>query len=343
MKTTQEEIARKTNVSQCTVSRVLRGKHNSSVRNETVEKILSTAQEMGYQQRFVPLHAVEHSTKNIGYFIPTLNIRDFTGNSYYARFVSGLTHYSAKNSYRITMYNRYSHLMQAILNNEVDGLVIEARITDSEAEQMKSRIPSVLLNWRTEKMILDSVMPDNVGGIKKVVSYLFSRGHRNIALFGMKPLYLHSEERIRGFVEGMKNCSLEIPPESIQLVSIETWKEEEMVESAFKPLKFWMALKNRPTAVIALGDGSALPLLKTANRLNLKVPDELSVTGFDNTVSCIYSIPSLTSVEQPMEEMAEKALSLLAERINNPDKSVENIVFDVDLIERKSVRDIKGG
>lgn len=337
MKTTQKEIAKKVGVSQSTVSYVLSGSATNNISRETKEKILFLAGEMHYQKRFVPARNNRRSTNNIGYFIPPLKIEHFADDPYYTRFLSGLTHHAENDNFHIVMYNKYSHLLQAILDNVIDGVIVEARIGDKEAEYLKSRIPSVLLNWKTVKVLLDSVMPDNVGGIKKTVFHLFSLGHRNIAFFGSEPLYLHSKERVTGYIEGIRECGLEMHPEYMRLPEIKRGgTAEEIEELSAQALQFWRSLKNRPTAVVVIGDTYALPFLKTANRLNFKLPEELSITGFDNRTSCIYSSPSLTSIEQPMEEMAKKSLVLLSERMNNPDKPIENVILDVELIKRES-------
>ena len=89
--------------------------------------------------------------------------------------------------------------------------------------------------------------------------------------------------------------------------------------------------------MISMSDNSALSLMRMAHKLGIRLPEELSIIGFDNRVSCRYSVPSLSSIEQPMEEMAKKSMTLLFERISNPDKSIESVVFDVELIERESV------
>jgi LacI family transcriptional regulator len=80
-----------------------------------------------------------------------------------------------------------------------------------------------------------------------------------------------------------------------------------------------------------------LSFIRVAHKSGIRIPEEFSITGFDNRVSCLYSSPSLTSIEQPMEEMAEKAMTLLHERIKKPYKPIENVVINVELIERESI------
>ncbi|MBN1445283.1 MAG: LacI family DNA-binding transcriptional regulator [Candidatus Omnitrophica bacterium] len=339
MNITQKTIAKKAKVSQATVSLVLNGLSDTAIPKETARKVLAAAGKLGYRRRAIPLNKNGSSTKNIGYLISSnsTSIQDFLANPYYARFVSGLTHYSEKNKYRLIMYNKFSLVMQSVLDNQTEGLIVEADLSPQDARMLGKRIPAVFLNWKNADMTLDSVMPDNTGGVKKAVVRLYALGHRNIAFFGMESTSLHAEQRIRGYLEGLKECGLEEIPDYLQLPKPRKKGMEEMEVCANITLKTLMSLENKPTALIAMNDNCALPLIRMAHKHGMRLPEELSVIGFDNRISCRYSTPSLSSIEQPMEEMAKKAMILLLERIENPDKPIESVVFDVELIERESV------
>jgi LacI family transcriptional regulator len=334
MKTTQKEIAKRTGVSQCTVSHVLRGINNNNVRRETVEKILFVAGDMGYKKRFVP---AEGSTKNIGYLIPQKSIQGFITDPYYARFVSGLTDYSRDHNYSLGIYNDYAHLMQAVLNSKIEGLVVESQLSAEETKTIAKHIPVVLLNWNDPAVDVDSVVPNNAGGIEKAVMRLFALGHRNIAFFSMRPFSINAEERLKGYYDGLKGCGLEAVPEYVHLPEAKRRGMKEIEEYAMQALRFWRGLGDKPTALVTAGDGYALSFIRVAHKSGIRIPEEFSITGFDNRVSCLYSSPSLTSIEQPMEEMAEKAMTLLHERIKKPYKPIENVVINVELIERESI------
>ncbi|MCX7917307.1 MAG: substrate-binding domain-containing protein [bacterium] len=206
---------------------------------------------------------------------------------------------------------------------------------------MKEKIPIVFLNYRSEKVSCDYVMPDNKGGIIKAIGYLYNKGHRKISLFGMKPLGIHQKERLEGYIEGLKIFGLEIKEEYINLPERKIGGTEEINEYARQTLKNWFSMKERPTAVITFGDIYALSLIGESAKIGIKVPDELSIIGFDNIINCLYSNPTLTSIEQPLEEMGKKAVELLIERIKNPDKKIEKIIFDVEIIERESVKEVR--
>jgi LacI family transcriptional regulator len=337
MNITQKAIAKKTKVSQSTVSLVLNGCSDGSISAATVKKVLAAAGSLGYHRRAVPLRGNSSTAKHIGHFIEQKSIEDFTSDPYYARFLSGLTMYSTDKNYNLVIYNNYQKLMGAIHNGQVDGLIIESKISEEEAHLFRKLIPAVLLNWRVKQENLDSVMPDNRGGVKKAILRLFSLGHRNIAFFGMKPFGIHGEERLKGYFEGLKECGLQSFTEYLQLHEAREKTVAEIEESAQRALKILTALKNRPTALIAVSDNSAIEIISQAHKFGISLPDELSIIGFDNRLYCRYITPTLSSIEQPIEEMGKKAILLLFERIASPDKPVENVVFGTNLIERDSI------
>ena len=335
MKTTQKEIARKAGVSQCTVSNVFRGVPNNNVSKSTLQTVLSLAKQMGYQQRFVPVENTKNKTRTIGHYFS--HIDTFFTSPYYARFLTGVTDCAKQNNYNITIFNSYDRLMQTILRNHLDGVILESRGPVEEIRTIAKSIPAVFLNYRNNDIAVDSVMPDNAGGIREAVARLFSLGHRKIAFFSMNPFNLHTEERFKGYCEGMKKCGMEIFPEHTCLPETRKKTVEEIEEAAVKALTSWQKMENKPTALIATGDGYALSFFHAAHRLGIRLPEELSIVGFGNRIPDCYSIPTLSSIEQPMEDMAKKAMALLLERIANPGKPVENIVLGTRLIERESI------
>ncbi len=339
MKVTQKDISKRTGLSQTTVSFVLNNRNDIKIPESTRLKILKTAEELGYRKFFIPKED-GFKTGNIGYIFPSsIKIKD----PYYHRFYEGaISSLEDKNLnlvlYRVKDFEEILYRPEIIRN--VDGLIIEENIPDEIIEKLKEKVPVVLLNTKTDKVSVDYVMPDNEGGIIKAIRYLYEKGHRKISLFGMKPLGIHQKERLEGYYEGLKIFGLKVKKEYISLPERKIGGIEEVNRYARETLKNWFKLKERPTGIITLGDVYALSLIGEADKLGIKVPDDISIIGFDNIINCLYSNPPLTSIEQPLEEMGKKAVELLIERIKNPDKKVEKIIFEVEIIERESVKEV---
>jgi len=337
MKVNQKEIAKKAGVSQTTVSFVLNNNKEVKISEETRLKILRIAEEIGYRKFFPPV-GDGFRTGNIGYIIPlSLRITD----PYYHRFYEGIISVIENNNLNLLLY-RIKNFKEVLYRPEiiknVDGLIIEERIPDEMIEKLKEKIPVVLLNIKTDKVSVDYVMPDNKGGIIKAVKYLYERGYRKIGISGMKPMGIHQKERLEGYYESLKMFGLKIKEEYISFSEREICGIEEANKCAEDTIKRWFSLKEVPDSCVTFNDIYAISLMGACNKLNIKVPDEFGIIGFDNIINCLYTEPGLTSIDQPLEDMGKKAIELLIERIKNPDKRIEKVIFDVELVIRGSVR-----
>jgi LacI family transcriptional regulator len=337
MKINQKEIAKKAGVSQTTVSFVLNNNRDIKISEKTKLKILKIAEELGYRKFFPPVEK-GFKTGNIGYILPSfIKIQD----PYYHRFYEGIMTGLENKNLNLVLYkikNSEEILYRPEIIRNVDGLIIEENIPDEIIEKLKEKIPVVLLNTKTEKVSVDYVMPDNKGGIIKAIGYLYERGYRKIGIFGMKPIGIHQKERLEGYYEGLKIFALKLKEEYISLPERKLGGIEEVNEYAEETIKKWFSLKEIPDSCVTFGDVYAISLIGVCNKLNIKIPEEFGIIGFDNIINCHYTNPKLTSIEQPLEEMGKKAVELLIERIKNPDKKIEKVIFDVELIIRESVR-----
>lgn len=340
-KITQKVIAERVGVSQATVSMVLNGKESSGISPETVKKILKVAKELNYTPKYI-LAEQNRKTGNIAYLVH-MPVSSFLSSSYYHRFFKGIREETEKNNYDffLVRLRKDDFFPNVLRRKKVDGIIVEARVSKEWINEVKKMLPVVLLNYTVERTEVDTVMPDNKGGIKKAIERLYELGHRRIGLFGLKPLYVHTEERLQGYIEGIREYGLPEKEEYIVLPERKEGTEEETEKMAEKALNDWKKLFSPPTAVVTFGDTYAVPLLKMAKKLKIYVPDDLSIVGYDNTEICRYTEPPLTSVNQPMEEMGRKACQLLFERIENPDLPARKLIFDVEIVERGSTGKIK--
>jgi len=338
-KITQKEIAKRVGVSQTTVSAVLNKNENFKISEDIKNKILKIAHETGYWQFF---NKRKTRSGNIAYLIPsyaTLPLLD----PYFNRFYKGIADVIYEKRFNLVLYhlNEKEILFRNDIFENVDGFIIEEKINDEIVKKIKEIKPVVFLNY-TSEISVDSVMPDNKGGIIKAVKYLYEKGHRKIGFYGMRPFSIHQYERFDGYKEGLKISGIGYNEEYVILPERKMGGFDELDYYSNQAIKKWMNLKNKPTGIITLGDVYALSLIKQADKFGLKIPDDLSIIGFDNTIQCELIHPSLTSINQPMEEMGKRAVELLLERIKNPDKKIEKVRFDLEIVERESVINLTG-
>jgi LacI family transcriptional regulator len=330
-KVTQRLIARKAGVSPTTVCLVLSGRANTTIAEETRKHVLTTAADLGYHPAISP-----NRTGNIGYLFGR-GIK--AKNPYYHRFFTGI-HQELENSdfHLLTAYlDPIEHLPTIVRLGKTDGLIVQGRVGADWLKEATKVMPVVVLNYAAEGNLADSVVSDNVGGMEKVFSYLHSLGHRRIAFFGMKPFAGMEQERLDGYLRSLKKHGLPEEPDYIVLPEAVAGSLGEVNECVKKALLFWRGLRTPPSAVMTMGDVYGAPMVKIAQQLGIRVPEDISITGSDNTESAHMVSPSLTTINEPLEEMARCAVRLLLERISGCSRTPCRCVrFDMDLVINQS-------
>jgi len=335
------KIARELGVSHTTVSLVLNGPDTNHVSREKKEKILDYVRKVGYR-----IPAKKKETGNVGFLIgPHFDI----SNPYHHRFFVGIEEASIKSGKNVILETWRDSSSPLFWNNKVDGVIIaESRLTEEEIKQIQKYVPVVLLNWSTESVICDMVVPDNTGGVREAFAYLYKLGHRRIGFFGLVPqkegrFYdRRFKERLEGYYLGLGDYKLSMNKEYLQLPTCRKRDIEEVEEQVSRTLKKWKSLSNPPTAVITYNDIYGVAFIKKAPSLGINIPRDLSVIGFDNTIACHYVSPALSSIDQAMEAMGKLSMELLEERIKEGNTSpFKKLTCGTELVIRESVGEVK--
>lgn len=331
---TQKEIAKRAGVSQTAASMVLSGRKNAAISEGTKRKILSIAQKSGYRLRFV--RKEQTSMNTIAYLLDASSFESDVTQAYYQRFVGSLADTLDGKGYALAVV---THADAAKALHTVAERGYDAVITGRDLP-MKSiaamECPIVFLNRPSpDTELYSSVMPDNNGGIAAAVKRLHEMGHRAIAFFGMTPLNAHSKERLAGYTDAC--ASLGIPPSAEYIVTPprRDGTYEEVSSYAKDAVASWHASAVPPTAVVTMGDVYALPLISHAAAMGIRVPEDVSIVGFDNTIACLTSVPQLASIEQDIETMSTAAAFMAEERIGG--MAPRSTIIPTRLIERGSI------
>jgi len=335
------KIAKELGCSHTTVSLVLNGPDTNHVSKEKREKILDYVRKIGYR---IPVKKKE--TGNIGFLIgPQFDISD----PYHHRFFVGVEEASIEFRKNVIVETWRDSSSPLFWNNKVDGVIIaESRLTEEEIKQIQKYVPVVLLNWSTESVICDMVVPDNTGGVREAFAYLYKLGHRRLGFFGVVPrkeglsFDRRFRERLQGYYLGLEDYNLPVNKEYLQFPTCKTQDIKEVEELVLLTLKKWRNLPKPPTALITYNDIYGLSFIKMAPSAGIKIPQDLSLIGFDNTIACHYVFPTLSSIEQHMEEIGRLSVELLGQRIkagNSP--PFKKIVCGTELVIRESVAEVK--
>jgi LacI family transcriptional regulator len=322
-----QDVARAAGVSVSTVSRVLNGRYDVSA--ETLQRVREVIDELGYSSSLAAKSMRSQRTNVIGVIIFDLNL------SFCLEVVRGIDQTVKASGYDLMIYssNRINHgddpswerKVVAQLNGRiVDGILI---VTPNTVN-LPTNYPLVTVD-PCDGGAFPSVLATNREGAFEAVNYLIKLGHRRIGFIGGRPSLLSARQRRQGYDEAHEQAGLPVCPE----LYVEGDYSRELALVGARRL---LMLPNRPTAIMAANDQSAFAVLEVAGELSIRVPEKLSVIGFDNTPESAFTAPPLTTVDQSIVGLGSRAAELLIQLIEG--KETENRLYQLPtrLIVRES-------
>ncbi|RZJ11844.1 MAG: LacI family DNA-binding transcriptional regulator [Rubrivivax sp.] len=318
------DVAREAGVSIKTVSRVLN--HEPGVHESTRDQVLKVVEALRYRPKQSARSLAGGRSFLIGllYYDPSA--------AFVGRVQQGATLRCRELGYHLvveSLHNDAPDLRQQIdrmvLTLRPDGMILTPPLCDNPevlTALRDSGTPCVLMSPKRDIRGVPSVRMDDVHAAEEITNLLISLGHRRIAFIKGPADQSASAARLQGFVNALNAHDIEPAPELIQ-------PGEFTFESGRDAAYQLLSRSQRPTAVFASNDDMALGVLAAAHRLGLNVPTELSVTGFDDSPTAALVWPPLTTVRQPVVEMARAAVEMLVSG-HKPDPAVA-AVEDGDL------------
>ena len=319
---TMTEIARLTGVSQPTVSRVLNG--SQTVTPEIRERVLACAREHDYQPNVLAKGLQGSKTQLLGVLVTDIS------NGFFADLAKEIETAARRRGYSIILFNsdydpeNEREYLDVVRRYRVDGvLAVPIRETSAEWHDYvkKLDIPVVAVTRRAEG--LDSVYVDHAQAGAMVAEYLLRRGYQRFLFIGKD-----YDRKYTGFRRTLSGAGLE------NRVSNLVYQDDERLRQA---LRGWFRSDWSRAAVFAGNDVYALRVMDALRALGLSVPGNVGVIGFDNTSMGRYLSPRLTSVSQPVAQMAQEAVSRLLDRISSPrQREVMDCALSGSLVIRES-------
>lgn len=332
---TIKDLSLKCGVSVSTVSKALNGYQDIS--EETRAKVLHYASEMGYFPDANARALKMKKTCNIGVLYMDSSNQSLR-NEYFAHILASFKEKVAKRGYDITFIehnigNRKMSYLEHCKHRNFDGICIVCVAEFNEPEILEltnSDIPIVAIDHIFNGAI--SILSDNINGMKELVQYIIDQGHKDIAyIHGTRSSVTHN--RLVGFHNIMRENGLTVNADYI------LEGEYRSVEVTEKLTEKLLSLPKRPTCIIAPDDCSALGVLNVAGRKGLKVPEDLSVTGFDGIPFTKVLEPKLTTVRQDVDKIGAEAAKQLINLIESPmTTSLESICLRTQLIKGGTVK-----
>jgi LacI family transcriptional regulator len=241
--------------------------------------------------------------------------------------------------------NRFERYLEMLLEHHVEALIVVANwlVVDIHvlADLSKRNIPAATIGWELPGDTVSSVMVDNETGGRMALEHLHQLGHRKIAFIRGPKMLIDSAPRWRGIQKFAQSAALDIDPALILRLP-DSLDPNSSFESGYRYTESLLDQKKKFTAVMAFDDLTALGAIRALTKAGVKVPEQCSVTGFDDVALSALAAPSLTTVRQPMEAMGGLAVNIVMEGINamleKRDWNVVNQKMNPELVIRDSTR-----
>ncbi|MEA1065113.1 HTH-type transcriptional repressor PurR [Erwinia sp. HR93] len=331
---TIKDVAKRANVSTTTVSHVIN--KTRFVAEETRNAVWTAIKELHYSPSAVARSLKVNHTKTIGLLATSSEA------PYFAEIIEGVEKNCFAKGYTLILGNAWNNLekqrayLSMMAQKRVDGLLVMCSEYPhpllATLEEYR-HIPMVVMDWGEAKAdFTDSVVDNSFSGGYIAGRYLIERGHRDI---GAIPGSLHRNTgagRLAGFMKALEEAQITVNEDWIVQGDFEP-------ESGYRAMQQILSKPQRPTAIFCGGDIMAMGAICAADEMGLRVPQDISIIGYDNVRNARYFTPALTTVHQPKDSLGETAFNMLLDRIINKREQSKTIEVHPRLVERRSVAD----
>lgn len=327
------DVAKLARVSKTSVSRYLNGQGQGHMSDATKERIKAAIEELNYYPNDMARSLKGKSTKVIG-----LVMNDLT-NPFFLQMIQGIEEELRDLEYNVLMCDSNLNVekeiecLKMLEQRRIDGiLVVGVNLPVKHLMELNIKVPVVLLERDSGDCKFDSVKIDNYYGAYEAVKYLINKGYKRIAHIKGMQASMMAVDRKNAYEACMEEYGLLVKPE----YEVDGFYK---LEGGYTAMKTLMELKERPQAVFCANDMSAIGALRYLTIHNYKVPEDIALVGYDDITVASLVTPPLTTVRQPVMELAKIATQVLMERITmekGREYEPRSIVLKSELIVRDS-------
>lgn len=328
---TIREVAEHAQVSVATVSHVIN--RTRFVDPETQERVRQSIKALGYRPNLLARSLRRRETRTIGLLVPD------NANPFFAEFARVIEDVGFAEGYSVILCNsdrsetKEETYIDVLLAKQVDGLIVISASNRADLLQrvLDVGVPMVVVDRSPTDLSVSQVLVANDQGGYLAGQHLARLGHRRVGCIGGPSNANPSWGRVGGFARALREVGVELPPEAI-------------VQGDFRyaggeaGMRTLLERDLRLTAVFAANDLMAIGAMLTLRRVGLRVPDDVSVVGFDNILQASTMIPALTTVEQPVNELGQAAVRLLLDQMLKRTTEPASMTIPTRLVERESCR-----
>jgi LacI family transcriptional regulator, galactose operon repressor len=336
---TSQDVADLAGVSRTTVSLVLNEVEGISISSETRQKVRDAANKLGYIPNATAQALATRRAKAIG-LVMTRSPHHIASDTFLPQILGGLLDIIKQHKFRLLIESvDEEHQDQVYLElaraKRIDGMILlTPRIDDAALRRLDEIDTFTVVMGKLVDSNLCSVDVDNQLAARKATQYLIDIGHTRIACIANAPASFSSAyERVLGYKDALLAAGIIPEDDMIRYADFDP-------QSGFDSMQSLLASGKEMTAVFVASDNVAMGAKSALREAGLRIPDDISIMGFDDIPWAQYSDPPLTTIRLPAQKLASEACLLLLDLMKGSEPEVQNLVFDTELVVRKSCRSI---
>ncbi|MDL2257676.1 LacI family transcriptional regulator [Eubacteriales bacterium OttesenSCG-928-K08] len=326
---TIKDVAREANVSYATVSRAL--SPGSSIREDTRQRVLEVCDRLGYTTNYVARSMVMRETRLLGLVLPSIDNPFMSEMAYHIECIARSLDYSimlCSSSYDLKEEEKAINL---VLGRQVDGIIIIPTARDSYPNLKKylNKVPTVFVNENLMEAPESYVTVDNYRGTFIGAEYLMALGHKRILYFGRRSTTATHTLRAMGYQDACLQ-------HGVEPMFFDSYTDATTITNGYEMARQLFRERQDFTAIQASTDTFALGVLQAADEYGIRIPEDISLLGFDNIRYAQLPKINLTTIEQPKAAMADVAVNILVGKIQNDFEAYSHRVLTPTLTKRSS-------
>ncbi|MGA7342100.1 MAG: LacI family DNA-binding transcriptional regulator [Terracidiphilus sp.] len=332
-------LAEHLQLSQTTVSLVLNNSPSAkSIPQETRNRVTEAAKRLNYRPNYFARSLRQSRSMSVGVLAPDLS------EGYFTRVMSGVVeeltaahyfYFTACHDWKRELIEKYPRML---VERAVDGFLL----LNTASEHMAVPVPVVAISAHSGAENVTNIILDHHLAVQQALSHLHGLGHRRIAILRGPRAIPDAEFRWESCQQVAHEIDLKLDPSLVIRIDAAGWSMKTghhpmAPEIGYKPMRALLEKTRDFTAVFCFNDIAAIGAIRALKDTGLRVPEDISVVGFDDILSAAYSTPSLTTVRQPLMEMGKRGAQILLERIADRDKEYPaEVVMSPELVIRES-------
>jgi DNA-binding LacI/PurR family transcriptional regulator len=332
---TIKDVAREANVAPSTVSRVI--SDSPRISEQTKRKVRKVMEELGYHLNYNGRVLVSQSTQTIGIVTKVSSVHSFD-NPFFSELLRGISDACNEDDYSIylttgnTEETIFKEVVKMVQGKRVDGvIVLYSREDDNVVPYLRDcQFPFVMIgkpvSRKGETMFVDN---DNIQASKEATEYLMNLGHERIGFVGGDYHFEVVRDRLEGFRQALTNGKLVEDDRIVKNIQPGLADADQVVEEL-------LCNPDPPTGLVITDDYNALTVMRSLTAKGLKLPEDMSIVGFNNTMIARLSNPALTTVDTQSFQLGHESAGNLIELLNRPDMIKKSVIIPTVIIERDS-------